>query len=132
MTFGEVWRQGLRSGKKAKRSKWGGYWVWDEEKKTIMMHCKDGRGRVLDIRDTDNARFTFDNISANDWEIVEEDKERINREEIIGLIYDTCTNVDSLNDIVSRAMSIYGYFDEDTFKLGLSCACAALIEKLVE
>lgn len=93
------------------------------------MHCKDGR--VLDIRDTDCVKFTFDNISANDWEIVKEEEEPIDKEKVISLIYDTCTNVDSRNDIVSRAMSVYGYFDEEIFKLGLSCACAAMIEKLI-
>jgi hypothetical protein len=61
-----------------------------------------------------------------------ENKESVNRAKTIALIYDTCTNVDSRNDIVSRAMSIYGYFDEDSFKLGLSCACAAILEKMVD
>ena len=36
---------------------WGGYWLWDEEKQTIMMHCRpqdsdEGIGEILDIRET--------------------------------------------------------------------------------
>jgi hypothetical protein len=84
MTFGEVWRKGLRNGKKVKRSEWGGYWVWDDQKKTIMMYCKDGR--VIDVRDTNNVRFTFDNISANDWKIAEEEETVYTKDEVLAAL----------------------------------------------
>ena len=42
---------------------WGGYWYWDAEKKTIMMHTKDGE--ELDIRQTDRPEYTFDNIASD-------------------------------------------------------------------
>lgn len=41
----------MKQGAKVKLPNWGGYWYWDAEKKTIMMHTKDGE--ELDIRQTD-------------------------------------------------------------------------------
>ncbi len=35
-----------------------------------MMHCHDSN--VIDIRDTENPAYTFDNMSSNEWQIVEE------------------------------------------------------------
>jgi len=66
MTFGNVYPTMLY-GRKIKRKDWKGYWAWEND--TIMMHCEDGI--VLDIRQTDNPRFTFDNIAANDWIVAE-------------------------------------------------------------
>ena len=67
MTWAEAWNFLYLSGKKIRRKSWEGYWVW--ERNTIMMHCKDGR--ILDIRKTDNPAFTFNNVAADDWEIVD-------------------------------------------------------------
>lgn len=52
---------------KARRHGWEGYWIWDEDKDTIIIHCKDDR--VLDIRDTEDMYFTLTNILAEDWEV---------------------------------------------------------------
>ena len=41
----------MKQGAKVKLPNWGGYWYWDAEKKTIMMHTKDGE--ELDIRQTE-------------------------------------------------------------------------------
>ena len=35
-----------------------------------MMHCRDGS--VTDIRDTENPAYTFTNVTARDWMVVEE------------------------------------------------------------
>lgn len=53
-------------GKHIRREGWKGYWAWEND--TIMMHCEDGT--VLDIRETDNPKFTFDNIAASDWVVI--------------------------------------------------------------
>lgn len=51
-----------------KRPLWSGYWAWEDG--TIMMHCRDGQ--VIDIRQTDNVAYTFDNVASRDWMVVEE------------------------------------------------------------
>ena len=63
----DAWYQ-LLIGKKIKRPHWSGYWAW--ENGTIMMHCFDGQ--VIDIRQTDNVAYTFDNVASVDWMVVEE------------------------------------------------------------
>lgn len=65
MNFSKAWGC-LLNGKKIKRPKWGGYWALEDD--TIMMHCKDGN--VIDIRATEDVRFTFGNVAACDWEVV--------------------------------------------------------------
>ena len=40
----------MKSGGKVKLPSWGGYWFWDVEKQSIMMHTKDGED--IDIRET--------------------------------------------------------------------------------
>lgn len=63
----------LLNGKKVKRPLWKGYWAWElnpeTNQPTIMMHCRDGS--VTDIRATENPAYTFTNVAARDWELVE-------------------------------------------------------------
>ena len=37
MRFAEAFEQ-MKAGNPVKLPSWGGYWAWDEEKQTIMMH----------------------------------------------------------------------------------------------
>lgn len=32
----------MKAGAKMKRPAWAGYWEWDAEKDTILMHCRPG------------------------------------------------------------------------------------------
>lgn len=68
MTFEEAFKA-MKDGKKVKLPSWNGYWCWDNEKKTIMIHCKDGE--ILDIRDTDDVNFTVNNICSEEWMIAD-------------------------------------------------------------
>ena len=70
LSFSEAYET-LKNGNKIARKDWGGYWV--KEDGTIKMYCKDGA--VLDIRETQDVFYTFDNMAANDWVILgSEDK----------------------------------------------------------
>lgn len=60
----------MKEGHKVKLPSWGGYWCWDEEKETVMIHCKEGT--VLDIRDTDRTEYTLGNICSEDWILADE------------------------------------------------------------
>ena len=44
----------MKEGQKVKLPSWGGFWAWDEEKQTILMHCRkqdsDTGKEILDIR----------------------------------------------------------------------------------
>ena len=60
----------MKSGAKVKLPSWGGYWYWNDEKQTIMMHCKDGT--VLDIRETQVVEYTTMNICSDEWVIANE------------------------------------------------------------
>lgn len=66
MPFRQAWFEML-NGKKIKLPSWGGYWSW--ENGTIMIHTRDGE--ILDIRETKNPSYTFDNIASNDWEVMQ-------------------------------------------------------------
>ena len=69
MKFANAFRE-MRSGNKVKLPSWGGYWYWDAEKKTIVIHTKDGE--ELDIRQTECPEYTFDNIASDEWQIADE------------------------------------------------------------
>lgn len=67
----------MKQGAKAKLPSWGGYWCWDPEKKTIMMHCRPqdsdkGQGAVLDIRETERVEYTLQNVISDEWVIADE------------------------------------------------------------
>lgn len=55
----------MKSGGKAKLPSWGGYWYWDPEKETIIMHTKNGG--CLDIRETQRVEYTIQNILSDEW-----------------------------------------------------------------
>ena len=61
----------MKNGAKVKLPSWGGYWYWDEEKQTIMMHTKDGK--ELDIRETQRVEYTLSNVASDEWMIADED-----------------------------------------------------------
>ena len=70
MRFGkalELMQMGLRM----KRPAWGGFWEWDSEEETIMIHCRktdsDTGKDVLDIRETQRVGYTVKNMLAEDW-----------------------------------------------------------------
>lgn len=55
----------LKAGAKMKLPSWGGYWCWDSDKETIVMHTKDGR--TMDIRETQNVAYTLENLLEDNW-----------------------------------------------------------------
>lgn len=69
MKFNEALKR-MKNGGKAKLPSWGGYWCWDAEKQTIMMHTKEGD--VLDIRETDRVEYTVSSIIGDDWVVADE------------------------------------------------------------
>ena len=56
----------MKAGEKVKLTAWSGYWYWDNEKKTIMMHTRFGE--ELDIRQTDRVEYTFIHMQKKNWE----------------------------------------------------------------
>lgn len=69
MEFKEIFKH-MKNGAKAKLPSWGGYWYWDAEKETIMMHTKDGK--LMDIRETEVVEYTTLNICSDEWQIADE------------------------------------------------------------
>lgn len=59
----------LKRGHKVKLPEWGGYWYWDKEKQTIIIHTR--YGEELDIRETKDVDYTFSFLFRNDWELVD-------------------------------------------------------------
>lgn len=55
----------MKEGKKVKLPSWGGYWRWDADRQTVMMHCKDGE--ILDIRETQVVEYTLSNVASDEW-----------------------------------------------------------------
>lgn len=66
----------MKNGKKVKLPSWGGYWAWDEEKHTILMHCRPGNSDtgnpVMDIRETQRVEYTLTNVLSEEWMIADE------------------------------------------------------------
>ncbi|WP_373599432.1 Thoeris anti-defense Tad2 family protein [Paraclostridium bifermentans] len=61
----------MKQGNKIKLPSWGGYWFWDNEAQSIMMHCKDNT--IVDIRETKVVDYTFSNIASDEWTISNEE-----------------------------------------------------------
>ena len=61
----------MKQGMKIKLPSWGGYWFYDNEKETIIMHTKEGK--ELDIRETVRVEYTTLNICSNDWMVANEE-----------------------------------------------------------
>ena len=61
----------MKQGTPMKLPSWGGYWIWDDDAQTIMMHCRpetsDNGKSVLDIRSTQRVEYTLENILSEDW-----------------------------------------------------------------
>ena len=55
----------MKKGMKVKLPSWAGYWYWSKERRTIIMHTKDGV--EMDIRETQVPDYTFSNIACDDW-----------------------------------------------------------------
>lgn len=68
MKFKQAFRL-MEQGAKVKLPSWGGYWYWDADKKSIIMHTKDGE--ELDIRETQRVEYTLANILSDTWQIAD-------------------------------------------------------------
>lgn len=69
MKFKEAFRL-MERGVKVKLPSWSGYWYWDADKESIIMHTKDGE--ELDIRETQRVEYTLANILSGTWQIADE------------------------------------------------------------
>ena len=68
-----IWNEAfkaMKKGAKVKLPSWGGYWFWDRDQQTIMMHTKDGKD--IDVRSTECPDYTFGNIGSDEWIIADE------------------------------------------------------------
>lgn len=70
MLFNEALKM-MKQGVPMKLPSWGGYWIWNDQKQTIEMHCRpqdsDTQGDVLDIRETQRVEYTIQNILSDEW-----------------------------------------------------------------
>lgn len=61
----------MKQGIPMKLPSWGGYWIWDNDKQTIIIHCRpqdsDNQSEVLDIRETQRVEYTTMNILSDEW-----------------------------------------------------------------
>ena len=60
----------MKDGNKVKLPSWGGFWKWDSEKESIIMHTKDGE--ELDILETQVVEYTLGNILSDEWIVADE------------------------------------------------------------
>lgn len=60
----------MKLGCLAKLPSWGGYWYWNPEKETVIMHTKEGE--ELDIRETQRVQYTLENILSDEWQVANE------------------------------------------------------------
>lgn len=69
MKFNQALKE-MKAGKTLKLPSWGGYWYWEPEKETIIMHTKDGV--KMDIRETQRVEYTISNICSDEWIFADE------------------------------------------------------------
>lgn len=69
MEFGEALDK-MKAGAKVKLPSWSGYWYWNPEKETVIIHTKDGED--LDIRETQRVGYTLENILSDEWQLADE------------------------------------------------------------
>lgn len=69
MEFGEALDK-MKAGAKVKLPSWSGYWYWNPDKETVMIHTKEGE--ELDIRETHRVSYTLENILSDEWQIADE------------------------------------------------------------
>lgn len=55
----------MKDGTPVKLPSWGGYWVWDNDRETIVIHTKEGK--EMDIRSTDRVEYTLQNVASDEW-----------------------------------------------------------------
>lgn len=60
----------MKDGGKVKLPSWGGFWKWDPEKESIIMHTKDGE--EMDIRKTQVVEYTLENVLSDEWVVADE------------------------------------------------------------
>ena len=70
MLFGQALEL-MKQGIPVKLPSWAGYWYWDSEKKTVIMHTKDGA--EMDIRVTQVVEYTLLNVCSDEWQIATTD-----------------------------------------------------------
>lgn len=56
----------IKRGHDMKLPEWGGFWRWNEDKKSIDIHTREGK--VLDIRETDDLDYTMSFMFRTDWQ----------------------------------------------------------------
>ena len=64
MKFDDAMKE-MKRGIHMKLPSWAGYWCWDPDKQTIIMHCKDGK--IMDIRKTQVVEYTLGNVLSDEW-----------------------------------------------------------------
>lgn len=66
----------MKAGAKVKLPHWAGYWTWDPEKETVLMHCRpeesDNGNPIMDIRESQRVEYTLTNILREDWIIADD------------------------------------------------------------
>lgn len=58
----------MKEGNKVKLPSWGGYWYWNPEKETVIIHTKDGV--EMDIRET--RMLELSSMCSDEWLIADE------------------------------------------------------------
>jgi hypothetical protein len=69
MKFQAAYAQ-MKQGHDIALPEWGGFWRWDAEKATVLMHCKDGE--IVDMRESPDMDFTLSHTFRDDWVLITE------------------------------------------------------------
>ena len=64
----------MKKGSKIKLPTWDGYWFWDKEKETIMIHTKCGKD--INPNSLYDKESFYDAMRYDNWEIIEEDNDK--------------------------------------------------------
>lgn len=118
----------MKKGLKVKLPTWDGYWFWDKEKETIMVHTKCGKD--INPNSLYNKENFYDAMQYNNWEVIKEDNDEpvaptlLSFEEAISLVKTgkklTRTKWGNLKPLGIDIYIIKGHHNPERFSLSYS------------
>ena len=67
MRFKDAYLDLLQYGYPIKRKEWDGYWIYNEDLKTVEIHLSNGE--ILNMNNNEDWDLTLSNVIEDDWTI---------------------------------------------------------------
>ncbi|MFI8748791.1 hypothetical protein ACIGG6_02125 [Vreelandella lionensis] len=125
----------LKRGHAIALPEWGGYWQWDNYKKSINMHLRDGG--VMDMRQSDDMDYTISFIFRDDWQLLDSHavaktehrkNSAANAKELLDEVIEDANKGDVIN-LAEIANTFHGFDPLDLFPIAETYWAAGTLEQ---